>query len=53
MPPDPGLPETRGRWIAEPAWPRVDGHVRTWHLAPGRLADRPEDDAALTLSSPP
>ncbi len=52
MPPDPGLPETRGRWIAEPVWPRSDGHARTWHLAPGGLADRPEEDAALTLSSP-
>jgi len=51
-PPDPGLAETLGRWVAEAAWPPPDDRLRRWHLLPGRLAGAAGEDVPLTLSSP-
>ncbi len=46
------LPERPGRWVAEPSWPSKNIRARQLALNPGRLAETPEPETALTLCSP-
>jgi uncharacterized protein len=41
-----------GRWLCGEGWPPIGVKMRTFHLAPGRLADEPGAAAPLTLASP-
>ncbi len=52
VPPQPQYEHRPGRWVAEDRWPSPRSVRRRWYLNPGRLQDRPEVGAGLTLSSP-
>jgi putative CocE/NonD family hydrolase len=41
-----------GRWVAEEAWPSQRIKAKRWSLAPGRLAEGPVPDEAMTIRSP-
>jgi putative CocE/NonD family hydrolase len=52
LPPQAHYDERPGSWVAEPAWPSPRIAPRALALAPGRLADTPQPDAALAWRSP-
>lgn len=52
VPPLPQYDQRPGRWVCEPGWPSAAIVPRRWHLNPGRLEDRPRQEAALSFSSP-
>jgi uncharacterized protein len=44
--------ERPGRWVAESSWPSPDIRALRLWLAPGRLTERAEGEAALAVASP-
>jgi putative CocE/NonD family hydrolase len=50
--PDPNALTRDGNWIVEDRWPSDRIATRSWHLAPGMLADRPGGDWQASLRSP-
>jgi len=52
IPPSTTITVSPGRWVGEPVWPPADAQPRRFHLGRGVLADAPQPDAALSISSP-
>jgi uncharacterized protein len=45
-------PESPGRWIAEPDWPSDSISPQCLHLQPGKLADEPGPEQAVSVTTP-
>jgi putative CocE/NonD family hydrolase len=50
--PAPYYKERPGRWVVEPGWPSANVAMRDYHLAPGRLTEKPGAKTSLPVVSP-